>query len=205
MKLPSPLLEHAVDAFAGLPGIGRKTALRLALHILKQDTDEVHSFLERIRKMHEQIRYCRECFNISEDDLCTVCQSTRRDRHMICVVENFRDIISIESTGEYNGLFHVLGGLISPIDGIGPSSLKINELRERCEREPVKEVILALNPNLAGDTTAFYISKKMNPSIRLTTLSRGVAFGGEIEYADEITLMKSMENRIPLEKTLPDE
>lgn len=206
MQFSSTLLENAVNEFAKLPGIGRKTALRLVLHLLKQDNSEVEHFSEVIAKMRQEIRFCQRCCNVSDGDICSVCANSMRKQDTICVVENIRDVIAIESTQQFNGTYHVLGGVISPLDGIGPGQLNIELLVNRIEKEGTAELIFALNPNIQGDTTIYYIQKKigalprhaLNP-VRITTIARGIAFGGELEYADEMTLGRSLQNRLPVE------
>src|SRR5687768_4958470 len=200
MIFSSSLLENAVNEFARLPGIGKKTALRLVLHLIKRDVAEVNNFSEAIIKMREQIHFCIRCHNISDSEICNICANTSRKNNMICVVENIRDVIAIESTQQYNGLYHVLGGIISPLDGIGPSQLKIESLLNRIAAEKNEELIFALSPNIQGDTTIYYISKKLkDANIKITTIARGIAFGGELEYADAMTLARSISNRIPVE------
>jgi len=200
MIFSSSLLENAVNEFARLPGIGKKTALRLVLHLIKKDVAEVSNFSEAILKMREQIHFCSRCHNISDSEMCNICANTSRRSNMICVVENIRDVIAIESTQQYNGLYHVLGGIISPLDGIGPSQLKIDSLLNRVATEKNDELIFALSPNIQGDTTIYYISKKLKDlNIKITTIACGIAFGGELEYADEMTLARSISNRIPVE------
>jgi recombination protein RecR len=200
MIFSSTLLENAVNEFAKLPGIGKKTALRLVLHLLKKDEREVQAFGEAIVKMREGIKFCIRCHNISDEQLCNICSDRSRKQHLICVVENIRDVIAIESTQQYNGLYHILGGIISPLDGIGPSQLQIESLIKRINKEKTEELIFALSPNIQGDTTLFYISKKLNSlPIKITTIARGIAFGGELEYADEMTLARSISNRMPVE------
>ena len=200
MIFSSSLLENAVNEFARLPGIGKKTALRLVLHLIKKDVAEVSNFSEAILKMREQIHFCSRCHNISDSEMCNICANTSRRNNMICVVENIRDVIAIESTQQYNGLYHVLGGIISPLDGIGPAQLKIDSLLNRVAAEKNEELIFALSPNIQGDTTIYYISKKLKHlNIKITTIARGIAFGGELEYADEMTLARSISNRIPVE------
>ena len=200
MVFSSTLLENAVNEFAKLPGIGKKTALRLVLHLIKQDTGEVTQFSDIIARMRNEIKFCSRCHNISDKDLCNICSNTMRKKEMLCVVENIRDVIAIESTQQFNGVYHVLGGIISPLDGIGPEQLMIDTLLHRVEKEGVQEIIFALNPNIQGDTTIYYISRKLKAfPIKITTIARGIAFGGELEYADEMTLAKSISNRIPVE------
>lgn len=201
MHLSSKLLENAVHSFASLPGVGKKSALRLALHMLNSDMDQVNEFCESIAKMREQIKFCKICHNISDEDICEICASHKRDKKTICVVESIRDIMAIENTQHYNGMYHVLGGLISPIEGIGPNHLNIQSLVNRVKAEETKELIMALSPIIEGDTTIFYISKQLKEvSLKITTISRGVSFGGELEYADELTLGRSIISRVPYEK-----
>lgn len=204
MSLPSHLLEQAVQAFSQLPGIGKKTALRLVLHLLKQETAQVEFFAEAVKKMRSEIKFCRRCHNISDGDVCSICSNSVRKQEMICVVESIRDVIAIESTGQYHGTYHVLGGVISPLDGIGPDQLQIETLLDRIQKENAEEIIFALNPTIQGDTTIYYIQKKLtaepNKPLRFTTIARGIAFGGELEYADEMTLARSLQNRLPVEK-----
>ena len=200
MIFSSSLLENAVNEFAKLPGIGKKTALRLVLHLIKQDACEVTQFSDIIFKMRNEIKFCTRCHNISDKDLCNICSNTSRKQEMLCVVENIRDVIAIESTQQFNGIYHVLGGIISPLDGIGPEHLKIDGLLHRVDKEAVQEIIFALSPNIQGDTTIYYISRKLKSfPVKITTIARGIAFGGELEYADEMTLAKSISNRIPVE------
>lgn len=200
MIFSSSLLENAVNEFARLPGIGKKTALRLVLHLIKKDVGEVKKFSEAVQKMREEIKFCSRCHNISDKELCNICSNNLRRQEMICVVENIRDVIAIESTQQYNGLYHVLGGIISPLDGVGPDQLQINTLIDRIKSEKNEEIIFALSPNIQGDTTIYYISKKLKDlPVKITTIARGIAFGGELEYADEMTLARSISNRIPVE------
>ena len=200
MIFSSSLLENAVNEFAKLPGIGKKTALRLVLHLIKQDEQQVAHFSETIAQMRKEIKFCKRCHNIADKDLCNICSNPMRKKEMICVVENIRDVIAIESTQQFNGIYHVLGGIISPLDGIGPDQLNIDSLVERISKEEIKELIFALNPNIQGDTTVYYIGRKLKGvAIKITTIARGISFGGELEYADEMTLAKSITNRIPVE------
>jgi recombination protein RecR len=200
MVFSSSLLENAVNEFAKLPGIGKKTALRLVLHLIKQDTGEVQHFSDAIARMRNEIKFCSSCFNISDQAVCHICANHSRSNGIICVVENIRDVIAIESTQQFNGLYHVLGGVISPLDGIGPDQLTIDALVERIKNENIQEIIFALNPNIQGDTTIYYIGRKLTDlPVKITTIARGIAFGGELEYADEMTLAKSISNRIPVE------
>jgi recombination protein RecR len=200
MHLSSELLESAVREFSRLPGIGKKTALRLVLHLLKQENKDVQQFSDTIARMRAEIKFCTCCHNISDNDLCTICINPGRKKEIICVVENIRDVIAIESTEQYNGRYHVLGGVISPLDGVGPDQLAIESLINRVPTEQIKEIVFALNPTIQGDTTIYYIRKKLNDaSIKFTTIARGIAFGGELEYADEMTLAKSIRNRLPVD------
>lgn len=200
MQFSSALLENAVNEFAKLPGIGKKTALRLVLHLLKQQTGEVSQFGETIAKMRREIKFCHRCFNVADGDICSICANSMRKQEIICVVESIRDVIAIESTQQYNGTYHVLNGVISPLDGIGPDQLNIESLIHRIEKENIQELIFALNPTIQGDTTIYYIQKKLNNiPLRITTIARGIAFGGELEYADEMTLARSLQNRLPVE------
>ncbi|MGB8192814.1 MAG: recombination mediator RecR [Chitinophagaceae bacterium] len=200
MQFSSSLLEKAVNEFARLPGIGKKTALRLVLHLLKQDAAEVAQFGEIISQMRTEIRFCRRCFNVSDAETCSICSNPHRKQQLICVVESIRDVIAIESTQQYSGTYHVLGGIISPLDGIGPDQLTIDPLISRIKKENSEEVIFALNPTIQGDTTIYYIQKKLQGTdVRVTTIARGIAFGGELEYADELTLARSISNRLPVE------
>ena len=200
MIFSSSLLENAVNEFAKLPGIGKKTALRLVLHLIKQDETAVRQFSSAILHMREAIKFCNRCHNISDTATCNICSNTSRKQELLCVVENIRDVIAIESTQQFNGLYHVLGGIISPLDGVGPEQLTINSLVSRVEKESITEIIFALNANVQGDTTIYYINKKLKAvPVKITTIARGIAFGGELEYADEMTLAKSISNRIPVE------
>lgn len=199
----SRLLESAVDEFAKLPGIGKKTALRLVLHLLNQDVDDVTHFGETLIKLRKEIKHCTSCNTISDTDICTICNNTSRNHSLVCVVENARDMMSIENTHQYNGIYHVLGGIISPMDGIGPNDLKIDTLFNKIQEGIVKEIILALSTTMEGDTTNFYLYKKFKSyPIKITTLARGVAIGDELEYADEITLGRSIVNRTLFESSI---
>ena len=201
MQFSSVLLSDAVESFSSLPGIGKKTALRLVLHLLQEDPSATKKMTESLIKMRENIKYCSNCFNISDDDICQICSSAKRDKSVICVVRNIKDIIAIEETGHIFGVYHVLGNLISPIDGIGPDDIRIKELESRVEKDEVKEIIMAITPSIEGDTTIFYISKKLNQKdIPISTIARGVSFGGELEYADEITLGRSIVSRVKYER-----
>lgn len=194
----SKLLEDAVDEFASLPGVGRKTALRLALHLLKQPVDKVNRFSNTFTRLRNEVKYCSECNMISDSTVCPVCSNPKRDRAVVCVVESIRDVLSLENTRQFNGLYHVLGGIISPMDGIGPSDLTIDRLVERVGEGEIREVVLALNTGMEGETTSFYIFKRLAQfDIKITTIARGVGFGDDLEYTDELTLGKSIQNRQP--------
>ena len=200
-QYPSELLEKAVQEFSKLPGVGRKTALRLVLHLLRQDTDEVMQFTETIAHMRQEVKHCRICHNISDSEVCPICSDPRRDESTICVVENIQDVMAVENTQQYQGLYHVLGGVISPMDGVGPADLEIDSLVERVKEGGVKEVILALSSTMEGDTTNFYIFRKLAPftDVKLTIIARGISVGDELEYTDEVTLGRSILNRTPFE------
>ena len=203
MNFSSKLLEDAVNEFGKLPGIGQKTALRLVLHLLGKEQAEVAQFGNTLIKLKNEIKNCRVCHNISDHDTCNICSAPKREKEVICVVEDARDVMAIENTNQYFGVYHVLGGLISPMDGIGPSDLTIEDLVERVKTSEVKEIILALSANMEGDTTLFYLHKKLKDfNIPITTIARGIAFGGELEYADEVTLGRSIATRVPYENTL---
>lgn len=203
MNFSSRLLEQAVEEFGRLPGVGKKTALRLVLHLLNQSDAEVSRFTGAINQLKEQIKYCKSCFNISDHDHCEICSSLKRDRQTICVVEDTRDVMAIENTNQYQGVYHVLGGLISPMDGVGPADLKIDALVERLKQNDVKEIILALSATMEGDTTIFYLYRKLKEfNIQISTIARGIAFGGELEYVDEITLGRSIVTRVPYERNV---
>lgn len=196
----SVLLENAVNEFSKLPGIGKKTALRLVLHLLRQEKQDVECFGNTLIRLKNEVHYCKVCHNLSDSELCEICASPQRDISLICVVENIKDVMAIENTHQYNGLYHVLGGVISPMDGIGPSDLEISSLIERVEDTHPQEIIMALPTTMEGDTTAFYISKRLKPySIKMTTIARGVAIGNDLEYTDEVTLGRSIVNRITFE------
>ncbi|HLX93578.1 MAG TPA: recombination mediator RecR [Puia sp.] len=200
MQFSSILVEQAVSEFAKLPGIGKKTALRLVLHLLKQQEPAAKDLGEAIIKMRNEIKFCQRCHNIADGDICSICANSMRRQDMICVVENIRDVITIESTQQYHGTYHVLGGVISPLDGIGPEQLNIDSLVNRITNEQVQEIVFALSPNIQGDTTIYYIQKKVTQRpLRITTIARGISFGGELEYADEMTLARSIANRQPVE------
>lgn len=196
MNFPSRLIEEAVNEISKLPGIGKKTALRLVLHLLKQDEKATQNLAGSLVNLRTQITYCKSCHNISDNDLCGICGSHRRDKSLLCIVEDTRDVLAIENTSQYHGLYHVLGGVISPIEGIGPTELKINTLLQRIPQSEVREVILALSPTMEGDTTAFYITKKLKEyPVKISTIARGIPIGGELEYTDEITLGRSILSR----------
>ncbi|HLN20059.1 MAG TPA: recombination mediator RecR [Bacteroidales bacterium] len=197
-EFPSRLLEDAVNEFASLPGIGRKTAFRLVMNLLHRNPQEVRRFGETLIRLQEEIRYCTICHNISDTEICTICSDDKRDRSLICVVENIKDVMAIENTRQYRGVYHVLGGIISPIEGIGPSNLKIDSLEQKVSAGNVKEIIFALSTTMEGDTTNFYLYKRLNRyNVTLSTLARGVAVGDELEYTDEITLGRAINNRNP--------
>lgn len=198
MNISSKFVQNGVDAFASLPGIGKKTALRLVLYLLQKDKSTTQRFADSLLQMKEFVNECSICHNISDDKICSICADKRRDDQVICIVENIRDIMAIEETGQFRGRYHVLGGIISPIDGIGPGELNIDSLLMRIEQNTVNEVIMALSPTIEGETTIFYISKKLKPfNVKISLISRGVSFGGDLEYADEITLGRSIVSRIP--------
>lgn len=198
---PSVLLDTAVSELSKLPGIGRKTALRLALNLLRKSEAEVDSFTEAIQKMRHEVKYCKVCHNISDTDICPICSDSRRDASTICVVENIRDVMAVEATQQYNGLYHVLGGIISPMDGIGPGDIEVDSLVKRVAAGGVKEVIMALSSTMEGDTTNFYISRKLAPyNVRLSVIARGISVGDELEYTDEVTLGRAIQNRTEIRK-----
>jgi recombination protein RecR len=203
MNFSSKLLENAVAEFAKLPGVGQKTALRLVLHLLNQDKQDVEQFSKAISKLRNEIQFCSVCHNISDQSVCEICSSHKRDHSLICVVEDTRDVMAIENTNQYNGVYHVLGGLISPMDGIGPSDLQVDTLVERLKANETKEIIFALSATMEGDTTLFYLHKRVKSfNITISTIARGIAFGGELEYVDEITLGRSIATRVPYENSL---
>jgi len=202
-KYPSKLLENAVNEFSKLPGIGRKSALRLVLHLLRQDVEAVKYFGNSLIQLRSEIKHCKICHNISDTDICQICNNHSRNRNVICVVENIRDVMSVENTQQFNGLYHVLGGIISPMDGIGPAELEIESLVKRVENGDIFEVILALSTTMEGDTTNFYIYRKLKGrEVKISTLARGVSVGDELEYTDEITLGRSLTNRVPYESSM---
>ncbi len=201
MPLSSHLLENAVDQLATLPGIGRRTAMRMALHLLRREQHEVVRFSEAVRKLREDVRYCTECCNISDRPVCDICENPGRDRSMVCVVEDIRDVIAIENTRHYKGLYHVLGGVISPMDGLGPDDLNTKELFERIKKGGVDEVVLALGATLEGDTTGFYVHRKLKElGVQVSQIARGISIGGELEQVDEVTLGRSISDRKPYEQ-----
>ncbi|MBK9490060.1 MAG: recombination protein RecR [Haliscomenobacter sp.] len=201
MNFSSKLLEDAVNAFASLPGIGKKTALRLVLHLVTREVDTVDQFGDAIVKMRREIKSCKVCHNLSDEELCMICRDARRDHQVVCVVENIRDVMAIEDTGQYRGLYHVLGGVISPLEGVGPSELTIDSLVQRITTNEVKEIVMAISPTIEGETTIFYISKRLKDlQVNISTIARGVSFGGELEYADELTLGRSIVARIPYQR-----
>jgi recombination protein RecR len=203
MNFSSKLLEDAVAEFSKLPGVGQKTALRLVLHLLKQDRVEVERFSGAISNLRNNIQFCQTCHNISDHLVCEICTAPKRDHGLICVVEDTRDVMAVENTNQYNGLYHVLGGLISPMDGIGPSDLEVDTLVERLKDDGVREVIFALSATMEGDTTIFYLNKRLKSyNITISTIARGIAFGGELEYVDELTLGRSIATRVPYENSL---
>ncbi len=198
-QYPSSLLEKAVQEFSKLPGIGRKTALRLSIHLLRQDTESVDAFGEAVVRLKHDVRYCSVCHNISDTEVCPICSDHRRDGSMICVVENIQDVMAVENTQQFNGLYHVLGGIISPMDGIGPGDIEIDSLVSRVEKGDIKEVIMALSSTMEGDTTNFYISRRLaHTGVKISVIARGISVGDELEYTDEVTLGRSILNRTPL-------
>ena len=203
MNFSSKLLEQAVAEFGRLPGVGQKTALRLVLHLLKQPDAEVSRLTETLDRLKREIQHCTVCHNISDRAVCEICAAHKRDKGLICVVEDTPDVMAIENTDQYHGVYHVLGGLISPMDGVGPSDLQIDSLVKRLERGGVHEVILALSATMEGDTTIFYLYKKLKDfGVQITTIARGIAFGGELEYVDEVTLGRSIATRVPYERSI---
>lgn len=198
MKIPSKLIEEAVEALAGLPGVGRKTALRLALHLVQQDSEVARKLGQSIVKMRDNIRFCQKCHNLSDGEICQICSNPARDQSVVCVVEGIRDVMAIEDTGQFRGAYHVLGGVISPIEGIGPDALHIESLIDRIRKTGVQEIIMAISPTIEGDTTIFYIARQLKDlEVRISTIARGVSFGGELQYADEVTLARSIHSRTP--------
>lgn len=203
-QFPSKVFEEAVNQFATLPGIGKRTALRLTLFLLRQDKEDIERFGNAFEELAKNINYCKTCFNISDHDECDICSNIKRDSQTICVVENIQDVLAIENTQQFNGLYHVLGGLISPMDGIGPNDLRIEELVQRIEKNNIKEIIFALSATMEGDTTNFYMYRKLsNTNVKISIIARGVSIGNELEYTDEITLGRSIVQRTNFESTLP--
>ena len=202
MNIPSKILENAVYEISRLPGIGKSTALRLALHLIKSDSNEINDLINSLKALHENLKSCKICHNLSDSEVCDICNSSLRDDSLICVVEDIRDIMAIENTGQFNGLYHVLNGKISPIEGVGPSQLTIQELIDRINNNKIREVIFALSATMEGDTTSFYIYKKIsNDSIKFSSIARGVSVGDNLEYTDEITLGRSILKRVPYEQS----
>jgi recombination protein RecR len=200
MIFSSKLVGDAVEEFSRLPGIGRKTALRMVLQLLRMDKDEVDMFTGAISRMRHDIKFCKECYNVSDTEICGICVNPGRNRSQVCVVETLRDVIAIESTQQYSGLYHVLGGILSPLDGIGPEQLNITTLHDRVKANDVTELIMALSPTIEGDTTVYYIARQLTGlPVTITTIARGISFGGELEYADEMTLARSIAKRLPIE------
>lgn len=203
MNFSSKLLENAVNEFSRLPGIGQKSALRLVLHLLNQSEQDVNRFSEAMSELKTKIKYCSECYNVADNEICEICASHKRDKSIICVVEDTRDVMAIENTNQFQGVYHVLGGLISPMDGVGPTDLRIEQLLERLRKGEVEEIILALSATMEGDTTIFYLYKKIKDfNLKISTIARGIAFGGELEYVDEVTLGRSIVTRIPYERNI---
>ena len=195
-QYPSALLQKAIDEFAKLPGVGRKTALRLVLHLLRQDTETVQAFADAVLHLRQEVKYCKVCHNLCDEEICSICANPTRDHSLVCVVENIKEVMAIENTGQFRGVYHVLGGIISPMEGIGPNDLEIESLVKRVAEGEVKEVILALSTTMEGDTTNFFLYRKLSPlGVRISVIARGVAIGDEIEYADEVTLGRSIVDR----------
>jgi recombination protein RecR len=200
MIFSSKLIEDAVQEFSRLPGIGKKTALRMVLQLLRMDEGEVDSFTNAVSRMRHEVKFCKQCHNVSDSDICVICVNPGRNRSQVCVVETIRDVIAIESTQQYSGLYHVLGGILSPLDGIGPEQINITTLHDRIKDNDISEVIMALSPTIEGDTTVYYIARQLKDlKVTITTIARGIAFGGELEYADEMTLARSIAKRLPIE------
>lgn len=203
MQHSSKVLENAIREIAKLPGIGQRTALRLALHMLRQEKEDIHQFTESVNQLVDDVIYCSKCHNISDTEVCHICANPKRDASLLCIVEDIRDVLAIEQTSQYRGLYHVLGGLISPMEGIGPTDLNIADLADRIQTDEVTEVIFALSSNMEGDTTTFYIYKKLEgQNLQVSTIARGLAVGDALEYADEITLGRSLQHRVPYEQSL---
>lgn len=200
MIFSSKLIEDAVQEFSRLPGIGKKTALRMVLQLLRMENDEVDAFTGAVSRMKHGIKFCKHCHNVADSDVCVICVNPGRNHTQVCVVETIRDVIAIESTQQYSGLYHVLGGILSPLDGIGPEQLNINTLHDRIKDTGITEVIMALSPTIEGDTTVYYIARQLKDlNVHMTTIARGIAFGGELEYADEMTLARSIAKRLPID------
>lgn len=200
MIFSSKLIEDAVQEFSRLPGIGKKTALRMVLQLMKMEKEQVDGFTEAIARMRHELKFCKVCHNVSDADVCMICANRARNQAQVCLVETIRDVIAIESTQQYNGLYHVLGGILSPLDGIGPEHLNIGSLHTRIKEKGIEEVIMALSPTIEGDTTVYYIARQLKDlPVTITTIARGIAFGGELEYADEMTLARSIAKRLPIE------
>ncbi|HLR37059.1 MAG TPA: recombination mediator RecR [Chitinophagaceae bacterium] len=206
MTFSSVLIEDAVNELSSLPGVGKKTALRLVLHLLRQEEDTVKRFSNTIFKMRQEICFCKKCGNVSDSEVCSICTNSSRKKEVVCVVENIRDVMAIENTGQYHGLYHVLGGIISPLDGVGPEELNIDGLIQRVKEEGITELIMAISPTIEGDTTIYYLSQRVNKyPIKITTIARGIAFGGELEYTDEMTLARSLSNRLPMDQYMNED
>jgi recombination protein RecR len=203
MKYSSKLIADAVGEFTKLPGIGEKTALRLVLHLLKQDEDKVEVFSKAVSRMRKDIKFCRVCHNVADQEVCEICNNAHRDASTVCLVESIRDVMAIENTGIYKGVYHILGGIISPIDGVGPEKLNIQSLIDRVKQGDIHEIIMAISPTIEGDTTSFYVSKRLSGlDVKISSIARGISFGGELEYADEMTLARSIATRLPYENSL---
>ncbi len=203
MKYSSKLIADAVGEFTKLPGIGEKTALRLVLHLLKQDEDKVEVFSKAVSRMRKDIKFCRVCHNVADQEVCEICSNAHRDASTVCLVESIRDVMAIENTGIYKGVYHILGGIISPIDGVGPEKLNIQSLIDRVKQGDIHEIIMAISPTIEGDTTSFYVSKRLSGlDVKISSIARGISFGGELEYADEMTLARSIATRLPYENSL---
>lgn len=203
MEISSKIIEQAVDSFSGLPGVGKKTALRHVLHLIKQDKAMIDAFIQSLEHLKSGLKFCTKCHNISETEVCTICSNSNRDNSILCLVQDFRDILAIESTGQFKGLYHVLGGLISPLEGIGPADLNIETLIQKASAGEIKEIILALNATMEGETTSFFIYKKLAPyNISMSAIARGIAVGEELEYTDEVTLARSIANRVPFNSAI---
>lgn len=203
MKYSSKLIADAVGEFTKLPGIGEKTALRLVLHLLKQDEEKVEVFSQAVSRMRKDIKFCRVCHNVADQEVCEICNNAHRDASTVCLVESIRDVMAIENTGIYKGVYHILGGIISPIDGVGPEKLNIQSLIDRVKQGDIHEIIMAISPTIEGDTTSFYVSKRLSGlDVKISSIARGISFGGELEYADEMTLARSIATRLPYENSL---